>query len=163
MKKLMILAISAIFALNASAQEAPQDCKGKGFNKEQRVEFEIQRLSQELFLTDQQAEKFAVTYREYAAKLDEFFQKKECPKDKKQLTEQQLDELAKKRFAKQKEMIDLKLSFYDRFRQDLNARQVARVLHLDAPCGPKPCFGKEGPKGKEHGPKHRHAPMPKER
>ena len=74
MKKLLVLAVSAILVANISAQEQKKEgCKDKQLTKEERVEFEIRRFKHELMLSDQQAEKFAVTYREYAGKLDEVF------------------------------------------------------------------------------------------
>ena len=72
MRKLVILAISALLVANVSAQEQKKECK-KQFNKEERVEFDIKRLTNELLLSDEQAVKFAVLYREYAGKLDELF------------------------------------------------------------------------------------------
>lgn len=70
MRKIMILAISAIFVANMSAQECKKEgFDGKKLSKEERVEFKIKRLTDELMLSDQQAAKFAVTFREYSAKL----------------------------------------------------------------------------------------------
>ena len=70
MKRLFILAISAILVANISAQEqkagkaeckkAKKECK---MSKEERIEIEIKMLSDELYLSDEQAAKFAVTYR----------------------------------------------------------------------------------------------------
>ena len=168
MKKLMILALSAILVANVSAQEQKNECfKSKQLSKEDRVEFDIKRLTNELMLSDQQAEKFAVTYREYAGKLDELFQKK-APKEKfepgKELTDKELDKLAKQRFEGMKDLADLQLKYYDKFRKDLSARQVEKVLQLPAPCGQKafegkPCCGKHDGKhdgkkcGKHDGPR----------
>ena len=157
MKKFVILAISAIFVANISAQEMKQE-KCKGFNPAQKVEFEIKRLTNELMLSDQQAEKFAVTYREYAAKLDEQFQKNKPAKVEpgKVLTDAELDQMAKQRFESFKALAELQSKYYDKFRKDLSARQVEKVLKFDEPFGPKPCCGKhEGHKfdGKACGPK----------
>lgn len=162
MKKLMILALSAIFVANVSAQEAKQECcKGKQFTKGERVEFDIKRFTHELYLSDKQAEKFAVTYREYAAKLDELFEKNlpaAKPEPGKELTDSELDQLAKQRFKGLKDLAELQEKFYAKFRKDLNARQVEKVLRLNEPFGPKPCCaGKHDGKfsGKEgFGPKH---------
>lgn len=140
MKKIVILAISAILAFNVNAQESKQECKGPKMSKEQRVEMDIKRLTQELYLSDQQAEKFALTYREFAAKADELFSRKDADaKEKrgKDLTEKEMDELAKKRFEKQKQLIELKETYYAKFRRDLNARQTAKVLRLNEHFGCK--------------------------
>ena len=45
MKKIVILAISAIFVANISAQEIKHEkCEGKKISKAERVEFDIKRL-----------------------------------------------------------------------------------------------------------------------
>ena len=179
MKKIVILVISAILAVNISAQEQKKEqFAGKQLSKEEKVEFKIQHLTQELMLSDQQAEKFAATFREYAAEKAKLFSKKDKKKCEqgKVLTDAELDQLAKQRFEGMKKFADLQAKFYDKFRKDLSARQVERVLHLNEPFG-KPCCGKgfkpgdkpcgkqcgkhEGPCGEKHG-KHEHkkAPMP---
>jgi len=181
MRKIVILAISAIFVANISAQEIKQEkCEGKKLSKEERVEFDIKRLTNELMLSDQQAEKFAVTYREYAAKLDELFKANKPAKCEpgKVLTDAELDQMAKQRFDCFKNLADLQSKFYDKFRKDLSARQVQKVLRFDEPFGPKPCCGKhechkhDGPKfdgkhdgprpefGKKHGHHHPEGPKP---
>ena len=145
MKKVVILAISAIFAANLSAQDFKKECfDGKKLSKEERVELDIKRLTNELMLSDQQVEKFAVTYREYAAKLDELFQKNLPAKFEpgKEFSDAELDKLAKQRFEGFKNLADLQSKFYDKFRKDLSARQVEKVLRLEEPFGPKPCCGK---------------------
>lgn len=144
-KKIVMLAISAIFVANMSAQEFKKECfEGKKLSKEERVELDIKRLTHELMLSDQQAEKFAVTFREYAAKLDELFQKNEPAKFEpgKALTDAELDKLAKQRFEGFKNLADLQSKFYDKFRKDLSARQVEKVMRMEAPFGQKPCCGK---------------------
>ena len=179
MKKIVILAISAILAVNISAQEQKKEqFAGKQLSKEEKVELKIQHLTQELMLSDQQAEKFAATFREYAAEKAKLFSKKDKKKGEqgKELSDAELDQLAKQRFEEMKKFADLQAKYYDKFRKDLSARQVERVLHLNEPFG-KPCCGKgfkpgdkpcgkqcgkhEGPCGEKHG-KHEHkkATMP---
>ena len=170
MKKIVILAISAILVANVSAQEFKKECfDGKKISKEERVELDIKRFTNELMLSDQQVAKFAVTYREYVAKLDELFQKNAPAKWEpgKELTDADLDKLAKQRFEGFKALADLQAKYYDKFRKDLSARQVEKVLRFEEPFGLKPCCGKhEGPKfdgkkcDKKHGPKHFEGPRP---
>ena len=168
MRKIIILAISAIFAANISAQEFKQErFEGKKLSKEERVEFDIKRFTNELMLSDKQAEKFAVTYREYSAKLDELFQKNKPAKFEqgKEFSDAELDKLAKQRFEGFKNLADLQSKYYDKFRKDLSARQVEKVLRFDESFGPKPCCGKHDGKcqgkcdGKKHG--HQHPEGPK--
>ena len=176
MRKIVILAISAILVANVSAQEFKKECfDGKKLSKEERVELDIKRFTNELMLSDQQVEKFAAIYREYAAKLDELFQKNIQVKFEpgKVLSDAELDQLAKQRFEGFKNLADLQSKFYDKFRKNLSARQVKKVLRFDEPFGPKPCCGKhegskcdgkfEGPRpecGKKHGPQHPEGPKP---
>lgn len=74
MKKLMILAMSVMMMTSMSAQEAKackaeckKDKKECRMSKEQRVEMDIKFLTDELYLSEEQAAKFAVTYREFIA------------------------------------------------------------------------------------------------
>ncbi len=102
MKKLVLLAVSAIIVASVGAQEsnaskadnkrAKKECQ---MSKEQRIERDIQTLSEELYLSDEQAAKFAVTYREFMAE------------------KAKLNEKFKAKFAK-----------------NLNERQVEKVLHF---------------------------------
>lgn len=161
MKRLMILAISAILVANISAQEQKQEGKErKQFTKEERIDFDTKRLTKELMLSDQQAEKFAVTYRDYRNEVDELFQKGEGKKQfepGKEFTDKELDQFAKQRFARMKKFAALQEKFYDKFRKDLSARQVEKVLRFKEPCCAKNECGHKGHKhegvGKK-GPKH---------
>ena len=122
MKKLMILAVSAILAANISAQETKAgkaECKKEKkeckMTPEQRTEMDIQILSDELYLSEEQSVKFAKTYREYVAA-------------KKKLNEE----------------------FRVKFSKDLNERQVKAVLRYHGPKHKGGDFRKgEGPKHKE--------------
>lgn len=136
----MIMAIAAILAANVSAKEEKNEhFDGKKLSKEERVERRIQRLTDELFLSDKQAEKFAETYREYAEELDKLHQKKACPEKEegKELSDKELDKIAKQRFENMKKFADLQEKFYDKFRTNLNARQTQKVLRFNDCCGNK--------------------------
>ena len=149
MKKIVILAISAILAVNISAQEQKKEqFAGKQLSKEEKVDFQIKHLSRELMLSDQQAEKFAVTFREYAAEKEKLFSKKAKEKFEqgKELTDAELDQLAKQRFEGMKKFADLQAKFYDKFRKDLSARQVEKILQFKDSFDHKPCCAKRGDK-----------------
>jgi hypothetical protein len=144
-KKIIILAISAMLAVNISAQA--QKKEGNQFTKEERVELNIKNLTLELLLSDQQAKKFAETYREYAAVKEELFEKdaKEKMDPGKELTEDaELDKMAKKHFEEMKKFADLQAKYYDKFRKFLSARQVEKVLHLSDAFGHNACCGNHG-------------------
>ncbi|MBR7154215.1 MAG: hypothetical protein IKD12_02770 [Paludibacteraceae bacterium] len=69
------------------------------------------------------------------------------PEPGKDLTEAEMDELAKKRFKGMKDLAELQEKYYAKFRKDLSARQVEKVLRLNEPFGHKPCCGKFEGKG----------------
>lgn len=134
MKKILILALSAILAVNISAQEQQKErVAGKPLSNEEKVELQIKHLSRELMLSEQQTQKFAVTFREYAAAKEKLFPKKakKMVEQGKELTDAELDQLAKQRFECKKKFVDLQVKFYDKFRKDLSARQVQKVLQLN--------------------------------
>ena len=170
MKKFFILAISAILVANVSAQEQQRACcKGKQMSKEERVEFDIKRFTNELMLSDQQANKFAATFREYAAELDKLFEKN-APRDEfepgQEVSDKELDKLVKARFEGFKELANLQSKYYDKFRKDLSARQAAKVLRLNEPFGQQPpCSGRchhhhYGPRPEAPAPGFAPAPAP---
>lgn len=141
MKKIVILALSAILAVSINAQEKvePKSEKQEAkiekpckMDKGERIEREIRELTRELYLGEEQAKKFAETYRDYATKLDEIFEKKmgDCKERGKELTDKELDQLNKGRLAAKKEIAALKEKFYDKFRKDLNPRQAERVINF---------------------------------
>ena len=92
----MILAMSVMMVASMSAQEAKaekaeckKDKKECRMSKEQRVEMDIKYLTEELYLSDEQAAKFAVTYREFIA-AKEKLNKEYAEKFGKNLNERQV-------------------------------------------------------------------------
>lgn len=144
----MILALSAILVANMSAQEQKKEGKErKQFTKEERIDFDTKRLTNELMLSDQQAEKFAATYRDYRNEVDELFQRGEERKQfepGKEITDKELDQFAKQRFARMKQFAALQEKYYDKFRKDLSARQVEKVMNIKDHCGKKACCDQKG-------------------
>ena len=66
MSVLMVASVSAQ-EVKAEKAEGKKDKKEFRMSKEQRVEMDIKFLTEELYLSDEQAAKFAVTYREFIA------------------------------------------------------------------------------------------------
>jgi len=135
MKKFIVLAMSAILAVNLSAQEVKAEkaaCKKEKkeckLSKEERINLDIKILSDELYLSEEQSAQFAEVYREFKA-----------------------------------EQAALEKKFKAKFGQSLNERQVERVLHYRGPHGPHPDFQKgEHPKcEKGAGAEGKKAPHPK--
>jgi hypothetical protein len=110
MKKVIVLALGAILAMNIHAEvqkesqvdnkKAKVECKAskaecRKLSAEERVNNDIEQLSRELELNEEQSAKFATVYREFAAE------------------KRQLHERYKARFA-----------------QDLDKKQVRKVMHF---------------------------------
>ena len=149
MKKLTFLALGALLAANVCAQdlrECPKELRDQQPTLEQRVEKDIKYFIHELYLSDKQAEKFAALYREYSAKLETVKEKMKPakPEESKMLSDKELDKQVKQRIAAQKELAKLQSKYYSKFRKELNARQVEKVLRLNEPFGGKPCCGNHG-------------------
>ena len=106
MKKLLLLAVSAVLAANMSAEQANQE-KQINRNREQlkqaRIERDIKMLSEQLYLSAEQETQFANTYREY---------KKEQAKLHRQ--KMKLDRRFKQKFSKSLNERQLKRLFPDR-------------------------------------------------
>lgn len=66
MSVLMVASVSAQ-EVKAEKAECKKDKKEFRMSKEQRVEMDIKFLTEELYLSEEQAAKFAVTYREFIA------------------------------------------------------------------------------------------------
>ena len=121
MRKLMILAVAAIFASNLCAQEAKaqkSECKKEKkeckMSQEERTNRDIKILSEKLELSEEQAAKFAVTYREFA--------------------------LAKAKLNKE---------YKAKFAEQLNERQVREVLHFQGPQRKGEFKDSKGPKHRD--------------
>ena len=171
MKKIMIMALSAMIALNASAQEMKKE---RGDRREAKMErFEGKKEFRDL-KRDERG--FKEDRREFRGKREDF-KKGHClpPQDKKEFVEFEikhlsrelyLDSLQEEAFAKvfrefseerakiweeamnKQKKLDEK--FAEKFGKVLNSRQVERVLRPEKPCchkGPKA----DGPGECQHG------------
>ena len=150
MKKIMILALSAMIAVGASAQEMrkdrgahrevkkleqrdvrqearpeikPEGKKAECLSGEKKdfVAFEIKNLARELYLDSLQEESFGKIYREFSAEREKI--REEARKQENKLSEK----------------------YADKFAKVLNKRQVERVLRPEKPnCDKAPGANKHG-------------------
>ncbi len=138
----MALALSAMF-MTANAQDQ-QDFQNQQRQKptitpEQRAERSAARIAGQLMLNDADAEKFKGVYKNYQLELSEANQKfKKEPKkmeqgekpQRKQRTEQEIEQDIKNRFARQRAVLDVEEKYYDEFRSVLNPRQIEKVYQM---------------------------------
>ena len=90
-------------------------------------------------LNDADAEKFKGVYKNYQLELSEANQKfKKEPKkmeqgekpQRRQRTEQEIEQDIKNRFARQRAVLDVEEKYYDEFRSVLNPRQIEKVYQM---------------------------------
>ncbi|MBQ9163613.1 MAG: hypothetical protein IJ163_02435 [Bacteroidaceae bacterium] len=138
----MALALSAMF-MTANAQEQQgfqnQQRQKPTITPEQRAERSAARIAGQLMLNDADAEKFKGVYKNYQLELSEANQKfKKEPKkmeqgekpQRKQRTEQEIEQDIKNRFARQRAVLDVEEKYYDEFRSVLNPRQIEKVYQM---------------------------------
>lgn len=116
----------------------PAAPKGDKLTKEQRQEMKIKQMEKRLMLDEATAAKFAPLYKEY---LEAMKQCRPAPaetpeKGKKELTDAQLDQLMKDRFAMRKKLIETQETYYNKFKGILNIRQVEALFKADTPRKP---------------------------
>ena len=169
----MTLALAACM-LTANAQPGGDNNHGKHgghhrphFTPEQRADRQADRISRELMLDDATAEKFKAIYKDYKNELAEINKRymPEPPKregevkpgekrERKHMTDVEVENRTKDRFAHQRAILDVEEKYYDKFRTVLNPRQVDKVYRMSAHRG-KP-GGKGGKFGNGRHPGGRH-------
>lgn len=146
-KFLGMLVVAMVMSVQTmNAQEAPKGpYKGMKMTPEKMAEFQANRLSDELGLDDATSVKFKEVYKKYMKALGEVhgefakeFMKKvkseEASKDGKKekpafkpLTDAQVDQMMKDRFAISRKTLDVREKYYDEFRKFLSPKQVQKI------------------------------------
>ena len=175
MKKLVvtILALLAVaagseaFAQKNAGGQKPQGEKVR-LTREQIVDIQCSKLIEELELDDATAAKFSVIFKDYKDQLFAVKQKYHPKKEVKADAESEEQAFARKtdaeiekeildKFAESREIIDVRESFYPKFKSILNPRQIVKVYRQEKnnhagmkneqmarggmPGGPRPGFG----------------------
>ncbi len=115
-------------------------------NREQMKEMQVKQVSNVLMLDDATAAKFKPVYENYLKELGEArtlgMKKKEPNKEearnqvkkdgpREQLTDAQIEEGIKNRFAQSRKMLDVREKYYTEFRKYLTPRQILKVYQLE--------------------------------
>lgn len=122
----LAFAMSA-FALSAQTPEKQR----KHLTPEQRVEQQVERMEKQLLLDDETAAKFAPLYKEYLETLAQCRptpQKEEIRARREKLTDEAIDQRMQARFELQKKRLEIKESYYKKFKEILTMRQVEKVF-----------------------------------
>lgn len=134
-KFLGMLVVALVMGVQVvNAQEAPKGPrKGMKMTPEKMAEFQADRLSNELGLDDATSAKFKEVYQKYMKAMGEVrmeFAKGIRRTDKsefKPLTDAQVDQMMKDRFAISRKTLDIREKYYDEFRKFLSAKQVQKI------------------------------------
>lgn len=122
----LAFAVSA-FALSAQTPEKKQ----RHLTPEQRVEQQVERMEKQLLLDDETAAKFAPLYKEYLEALAQCRPaplKEEIEARREKLTDEAIDQRMQARFELQKKRLEVKESYYKKFKEILTMRQVEKVF-----------------------------------
>ena len=144
MKKMIVFlavaAISAGIALNAQPKKGGPDQPRP--TREQMVEFQCMKLVEDLALDDATADRFVPVFKAY--KNDIFAVKQKYRPEKKDLepgaeparkTDAEVEQMILNRFAQGREIIDVRESYYKKFRAFLSPRQIQKIYDQEKKQG----------------------------
>lgn len=124
---------------NLSAQEQPAKQKKQRPTAEQIMDMQVSGMQKRLMLDDETAAKFAPLYKEYLESLKACRpEKPQGNEPKKELTDKDIDQQMQQQWAMQKKIIEVKETYYAKFKKILTMRQVKQVFQSNA----KPRMGK---------------------
>ena len=182
MKKIMFLGMLVVAMVMGvqviNAQEAPKGPhKGMKMTPEKMAEFQANRLSNELGLDDATSAKFVEVYQKYMKALGEVhmefankFKKANAEITKegnimkpgfKSLTDAQVDQMMKDRFAISRKTLDVREKYYDEFRKFLSPKQVQKIYDEGFMNRGKFQNEMNRRKGMKHPGQEQHTPMPR--
>lgn len=144
---------------NLSAQEQSKKQERQRPTAEQIMEMQVNGMQKRLMLDDATAEKFAPLYKEYLGALKACRPEKPQNKDqKKELTDKEIDQQIQQQWAIQKKVIEVKETYYAKFKKILTMRQIEQVFQSDKfrkPCMEKPNMPKRDFRMSKNTPKQR--------
>lgn len=178
-KFLGMLVVAMVMSVQVmNAQEAPKGPhKGMKMTPEKMAEFQANRLSNELGLDDATSAKFVEVYQKYMKALGEVhmefankFKKANAEITKegnimkpgfKSLTDAQVDQMMKDRFAISRKTLDVREKYYDEFRKFLSPKQVQKIYDEGFMNRGKFQNEMNRRKGMKHPGQEQHTPMPR--
>ena len=178
-KFLGMLVVAMVMGVQViNAQEAPKGPhKGMKMTPEKMAEFQANRLSNELGLDDATSAKFVEVYQKYMKALGEVhmefankFKKANAEITKegnimkpgfKSLTDAQVDQMMKDRFAISRKTLDVREKYYDEFRKFLSPKQVQKIYDEGFMNRGKFQNEMNRRKGMKHPGQKQHTPMPR--
>lgn len=130
------------YAVNAQNNQGKHGVR-KRITHEQISQMKANRLAEELALDDKTAASFKQAYIQYTNEIHQLWMKdipqkpeasKENPpirKERKELTDDEVEKIIKGRFAQSRKMLDIREKYYDVFRKFLSPKQIQKVYEKD--------------------------------
>lgn len=154
--KKFLMVLVALFMGSQVALFAQEKKEGRAerrhFNKEEMQEMQCNQIIKGLALDDATAAKFAPVYKKYMEEMSEtrnmnarkkadnkVAADKQTPKPV--LTDAEMDQNIKARFAQSRKMLDIREKYYGEFRKFLSPKQIQKMYNMEKRNGDK--FRKE--------------------
>lgn len=128
--KFSILCLVAMICLgcsNMQTQETKRHFPSK--NGTHYAERQMKHMQERLMLDDKTAEKFEPLYKEYLQALKACIPNRKTDVRRKERSDEQIERDLKNRFETQRKLLDVKETYFARFRKILNARQLEMVFN----------------------------------
>ena len=119
------------FSLSSSAElpEWPAPHGKPDFKKILDMRFGV--IVHELCLDEGKANKLRPLYMEYCQKVGEIFRPQQKPKPKDQRTDAEVEQEIKADFTKAKKMVNLRETYYNKFRKILTPKQIEKIYDIE--------------------------------
>ena len=142
---LLVLALCAVSSLSAQPRQKQSETKAEKprLTEEERIQRQANRMSAELMLDDKTSAKFTDVYQQYLKEMNDCRKenrkamKERCPQgEKPALTDAEIEARIEKRFAQQRQMLDIHEKYYKELKKILTPKQLQRIYEKH-PAGPR--------------------------
>lgn len=158
MKKMLLVALATLFvALQATAQEPTKE-EQKQMRQALRLENQCNELAAAMMLNDEQTAQFKPIYVRYTNDMRALRGKYKMHRPKpgsiksgepaEPLTDQQIEENIRNRFALSRAIVDVREKYYEEFRTFLNPKQIEKMYKPEKKQGEQMHRAHQNKKGK---------------
>lgn len=150
---LLVLALCAVGSLSAQPRQKQSETKAEKprLTEEERIQRQANRMSAELMLDDKTSAKFTDVYQQYLKEMNDCRKenrkamKESCPQgrtkctqgEKPTLTDAEIEARIEKRFAQQRQMLDIHEKYYKELKKILTPKQLQRIYEKHPAAGPR--------------------------
>lgn len=150
---LLVLALCAVGSLSAQPRQKQTETKAEKprLTEEERIQRQANRMSAELMLDDKTSAKFTDVYQQYLKEMNDCRKenrkamKESCPQgrtkctqgEKPALTDAEIEARIEKRFAQQRQMLDIREKYYKELKKILTPKQLQRIYEKHPAAGPR--------------------------